>query len=94
MATASAKAVVQDNLERLLRHVEVKRKEALVAKQDTPDSDTLWLERHAVALLFCHQASRSHDLRFLNAAMKLNDWAFPYYQRRSPSYAWQATCRR
>ena len=73
--------MVQDNLERLLRHVEVKRKEALIARQDTPDSDTLWLERHAVALLFCHQAIRSHDLRFLNAALKLNDWAFPYYQR-------------
>jgi hypothetical protein len=53
----------------------------LVAQQDKPDQDTLWLERHAVAVLFCHQAQCSHDLRFLNAALKLNDWAFPYYQK-------------
>jgi hypothetical protein len=78
---AAAKALVNDNLERLLRHVEVKRKDALVAQQDKPDQDTLWLERHAVAVLFCHQAQCSHDLRFLNAALKLNDWAFPYYQK-------------
>ncbi|MGD0709209.1 MAG: hypothetical protein ABSA51_12275, partial [Anaerolineaceae bacterium] len=51
---AAAKVTVQDNLERLLRHVEVKRKEALIARQDTPDGDTLWLERHTVAVLFCH----------------------------------------
>jgi len=79
--STSARAIVNDNLERLLRHVEVKRKEALVAQQDVLDLDTLWLERHAVTVLFCHQAQRSHDLRFLNAAMKLNDWAYPYYQR-------------
>jgi hypothetical protein len=77
----AAKALVNDNLERLLRHVEVKRKDALVAQQDKLDVDALWLERHAVAVLFCHQAIRSHDLRFLNAALKLNDWAFPYYQK-------------
>jgi len=77
----AAKALVDDNLERLLRHVEVKRKEALVVQQDTFDIDTLWLERHAVAVLFCHQARRNHDLRFLNAALKLNDWAFPLYQK-------------
>ena len=78
---AAAKALVNDNLERLLRHVEVKRKEALVVQQDKTDVDALWLERHAVAVLFCHQAIRSHDLRFLNAVLKLNDWAFPYYQK-------------
>ena len=77
----AAKALVNDNLERLLRHVEVKRKDALVAQQDKLDVDALWLERHAVAVLFCHQAIRSHDLRFLNAALKLNDWEFPYYQK-------------
>jgi hypothetical protein len=78
---AAAKVTVQDNLEHLLRHVEIKRKEALIVQQDKLDGDTLWLERHAVAVLFCHQAQRSHDLRFLNAALKLNDWAFPYYQK-------------
>jgi hypothetical protein len=78
---AAAKALVNDNLERLLRHVEIKRKEALIPNQETPDIETLWLERYAVVVLFCHQAQRSHDLRFLNAALKLNDWAFPYYQK-------------
>ncbi|HEY60622.1 MAG TPA: hypothetical protein G4N92_08080 [Anaerolineae bacterium] len=65
-----------DNLERLLRHVEVKRKDALLQFDREISADQIWIERHCVTILFCRHARRAKDLRFLNTAFKLNDWAF------------------
>ena len=38
-----------------------------------------------MAILFSREARRSGDLRMLNAALKLNDWAFPTHRRLPPS---------
>ncbi|MGD8603207.1 MAG: hypothetical protein PVF49_01410 [Anaerolineales bacterium] len=66
---------LQSQLELLLRRVEVKRRAALeTAGQLDPQAE--WLERHAVAILFSRAARQTRDLRYLNAALKLNDWAF------------------
>lgn len=70
-------------LESLLRHVEVRRKKSLGGIPSSSQSEN-WLERHSVAILFCEAASNRADLRFLNAAMKVNDWAYPYHRRLSP----------
>ena len=69
-----------DNLELLLRHVEVKRKHALKQFDKEISPDQIWMERHSVAILFCRHARRTKDLRFLNAALKLNDWALQHYK--------------
>lgn len=67
--------------EQLLRHVEVKRKASLSPGQVCSQSDR-WRQKLAVAIFFCHLALKQKDLRFLNAALKLNDWAFPFFRSR------------
>lgn len=73
-------AFLQTELERLLRWVEVKRQAALELA-GKHDQISEWLERHAIAILFSRAAREMSDLRYLNAALKLNDWAFPAHQR-------------
>ncbi len=81
--SADQKAFAALWLEKLLRHVEVRRKSCLPVLTASVFADQLWLERHAIAALFCRVARRHHDLRFLNAAFKLNDWAFTDPQSKS-----------
>jgi hypothetical protein len=69
--------------ESLLRHVEVRREDAL--RVEAASADRTWLERHDVAIAFCRQARRRGDLRLLNAAFKLTDWAFRSHRRLAPS---------
>lgn len=67
---------VTANLERLLKHVEVKRQAALsLLTTDAPPLQ-IWREKQAVAWAFSRHARRSGDLRYLNAALKLNDWSY------------------
>ncbi len=40
-----------------------------------------WL---AIAILFARAARRRGDLRFLNAALKINDWAYSPHRRIRP----------
>ncbi len=61
-------------MERLLRHVEVKRQKALRKFAPELSAEAQWLERCDVSVLFSHYARRRHDLRFLNAAFKMNEW--------------------
>ena len=77
------KAFATTWLEKLLRHVEVRRKACLPALTLPVSPDQLLLERYAIAALFCRVARRHHDLRYLNAAFKLNDWAFANAQSKS-----------
>ena len=70
---------LESELERLLRRVEVKRQKALDSAEEH-DRQAAWLERHAVAILFSRVARHTQDLRFLNAALKLNDWAYPAHR--------------
>ncbi len=73
-------AFIHDSLERLLRHVEVRRKACLQLHPPLSWSET-WIEKHEVAYLFCVHARNSRDFRFLNGAMKLNDWGYRAYRR-------------
>jgi hypothetical protein len=82
--------LVEANLEILLRHTEVKRRRCFSALRPPAPPEQLWFERHDIAILFCHQARRYGDLRFLNAAFKLNDWAFRRYRGCSD---WKRLCR-
>jgi hypothetical protein len=70
-----------EQCERLLRHVETRRQESL--QKFTPALDKLAAcqERHAVTRLFLQIARVRDDLRFLNAALKLNDWAYRAHRR-------------
>lgn len=64
-------------LESLLRYVEVKRKNALNAFSRNVSAENKVLEGLAITILFSRAARRHTDLRFLNAALKMNDWYFP-----------------
>jgi hypothetical protein len=64
-------------LESLLRHVEVKRKKSLDAFSQSLSYKDKILEGLAISILFCRTARRHADIRFLNTALKMNDWFFP-----------------
>ena len=69
-------------MECLLRHVEVRRKDSLPTLPTLADPDRQ-LIRHDIALCFVTATRRWDDIRFLNAALKLNDWAYRSYRRGS-----------
>ena len=77
------------NLDKLLRRIEVKRRAAL--KFDTPVSEReRWQWAAELSLVFSRHALTSQDVRYLNTAMKLNDWAFAYCSKRSTNQACQS----
>jgi hypothetical protein len=67
-------------LESLLRHVETRRRAGLRLLSAREGGDP-WMEWLAIAILFARAARRRGDLRFLNAALKINDWAYPSHRR-------------
>ncbi len=67
-------------MERLLRHVEIRRKDSLPTYPAYADQERQ-LIRHDIALCFVIAAQRWNDVRYLNAALKLNDWAYRSYRR-------------
>ena len=73
-------------MERLLRHVEVRRKDSLQIHPGGTHSEHA-LIRNDMALCFLTASHKWGDLRFLNAALKLNDWAFSSYRGRSESHS-------
>ncbi|BBB49514.1 hypothetical protein [Pelolinea submarina] len=68
-------------MENLLRHVEVKRQASLSKFSQELPQEAQWLERSDVSILFSRYARRRHDLRFLNAAFKMNEWYLKHTQR-------------
>jgi hypothetical protein len=66
--------VTNQILEKLLRHVEIKREKSLSKFVRSLSPDQIWIERCDVSILFSRVARRHHDLRFLNAALKMNEW--------------------
>ncbi|HAX97187.1 MAG TPA: hypothetical protein DCY35_11830 [Prolixibacteraceae bacterium] len=68
------KLIVRSNLERILKHVEVMRRKSLSSYSTGLSHNQLWLERYDTGILFSRYARRHNDLRFLNTALKLNDW--------------------
>jgi hypothetical protein len=74
-----------DVLDRLIRHVEVRRNDALRFAAPAPreDDDTL-LERMRFAIALIEAAELFGDLRYLNSAMKLIDNALVDLRRGAP----------
>jgi len=65
---------IKRTMEALLRHVEVKRQKSLQKFQPPLARPQQRLERHAISILFSRYARQKSDLRFLNAALKMNEW--------------------
>jgi len=65
---------IHRTMEALLRHVEVKRQKSLQKFQPPLTRPQQRLERHAISILFSRYARQKGDLRFLNAALKMNEW--------------------
>jgi hypothetical protein len=74
---------IQINMEHLLRHVEVNRQNCLQRISPELSTNQTWLEKHDIAILFSRHTRRSNDFRFLNAALKMNDWYYPHYLKRT-----------
>ena len=72
--------VLEDQMEPLLRHIEVRRRAGL---QFAPalEGEQRWLALAKTSLLFTCTAAMARDQRYLNAAIKLNDWGFGYFCR-------------
>jgi hypothetical protein len=73
--------VAMEQAERLLRHVEIARENALARSMPDLSRGQLALERWDAAILFARIAVRHSDLRFLNAAFKMNDWSLKRHSR-------------
>jgi hypothetical protein len=67
--------------EKLLRHVESRRKRSL--DQFTVDLDAWQIlgEKIGISVFFSRHALRCGDLRFINAAFKLNEWLMDSHRR-------------
>ena len=78
-------AFVKAAMESLLKHVEIKRKKFLKAFSHNLSIREMFLEGLAISVLFSRYAYRHKDLRFLNTAFKINDWAFPKLKRENNS---------
>lgn len=72
---------LEENMEILLRHVEVKREQALHKYSDPLSKPACWEERCMAGLLFSAFAAQKNDWRFLNGALKLNEWLWKEYHR-------------
>ncbi|HAF62666.1 MAG TPA: hypothetical protein DCK95_10125 [Anaerolineaceae bacterium] len=78
-AQTSDDLFLQQNLELILRHVEVKRENALTRYGAALTSAQMWEERCCYALVFSNYALLHQDWRFLNAALKMNEWFWKEY---------------
>jgi hypothetical protein len=68
-------------MERLLRHIEVHRQGALQFDKILTE-DERWDAIHHVSLLCTLFARQEGDYRFLNAALKLNDWSYRHHRKK------------
>ena len=77
------RAFAKAQAERILRHVEVRRALALSNPIPHLSRERLLIEKLDVAILFSRLARRNGDLRFLNTALKMNDWLLEDFSRRT-----------
>ena len=78
-ASEQDQQVVHQVMEKLLRHVEVRRERSLRKFTDAVTLPQAWLERCDISILFSRFARRHNDLRFLNTALKMNEWYLKVY---------------
>ncbi len=72
----------RDVSERLLRHIEVRRRHALLFREDSVSADASYLlERIRFTLSILDAADLFCDARYLNVALKANDWHYRSVQR-------------
>lgn len=71
------------SLESLLRFFEVKRKKAISAFQGELSTNRVLLNGLQISILFCRAARRHHDLRYLNIALKMNEWYLALMKKES-----------
>ena len=68
---------IQDVGERLMRHLEVKRQKALQFRMESVPDDALYLlERTRFTIGLLDAAELFQDVRYLNIALKANDWHY------------------
>lgn len=72
--------LVDETLERVLRHIEIKRRKSLSQFDPQLSSSNTWIERCYTQVWFSRAARRRRDLRLLNAALKLQDWLIQAYR--------------
>ena len=72
-----------ENIEKIMRHIEIKRYNSL-DKFDTELSvQEKWLEKHNMAIAFARYSRKYNDYRVLNTVFKLNEWAYSHYQKKT-----------
>jgi hypothetical protein len=81
MAQASDYVIVC--IERIMRHVELHRTNAFPSTAMLRGDD-LWVEKHQAAILLTRAGDILNDMRYLNSALKLNDFAFRAHRRFQP----------
>jgi hypothetical protein len=74
---------IEPSIEKLMRHVELRRKKCLQLRGDRRPSER-WFELNDTAILMARSARAYADPRYLNTALKLNDWALPIHRRSVP----------
>jgi hypothetical protein len=72
---------VRSEADRLLRHVENRRRKSLGQFSESLDQQENFKEKTEIAVFFNRYAQRHNDLRFLNAAFKLNEWLMIDYRK-------------
>ena len=68
-----------EQMEALLRHIEVRRRAGLRFQPSMTEHEH-WTEIQKLSLLFTRHAKQQQDYRFLNTALKLNDWSYKYFR--------------
>ena len=68
-------------LESILRFVEVKRKKIINAYSRELNRDEKIREGLRISILLSRASRRHDDLRYLNAALKMNDWYYPIFRK-------------
>ncbi|MBT3670856.1 MAG: hypothetical protein HN547_11550 [Chloroflexi bacterium] len=71
-------------IETLLRIIEIKKQKALVHNQ-TGYKQYLEPDRQLLSILLSRISRETKDIRFLNTALKMNDWSYPFYRRENTS---------
>ena len=71
-------------MEKLLRHVEIRRTTCLLPEVSGDSKEQNRLDKNSIAAAFVQFGERTVDLRYLNAAMKLNDQELRHQYRTRP----------
>jgi len=81
-STSEYRKTVETQIEKLLVHVEVRRKKALHHFNQPLSMVQTLREQIEVSILFSRHARRIRELRFLNTALKMNDWLYSQFKNR------------